>query len=431
MEAMLSENIKELVFRILNRSVGFCRYDRAALWDMRSKRPKLLGVSGQSAPAKNSELLARWSEIVGALKAPREETVLRPEALPEDKGRTLRALSDSPHRPNILWAPIFARKRLIAGIWVERWNGQAWHEKDIKLLKSLLVSYGAVWDKLERKHPVRNFAKRLGKSRMLLLPAAVMAGMFFVQAPLRVVAPCEVAPKEPVVVTAPIEGVVAKVSVHPGEEVKAGDTLFTYDSRVVMEELKVARQQVEIVQSNKVRVSRQAFWDAEAKAEIEILSLKEKQEQAMLRVAEYKASKLEVLAEESGRVVLDDPNEWRGKPVVVGQKVLMIVDPEKTKLRIWLPADDNINFDPDKPLTVHLNAFPERSLEGRLVYEAGDVSVNPEGVPSVLAEADWTESPEKIKMGLQGCATLYGRNVSLAYWVFRKPWAWIRKVVGA
>jgi len=251
-----------------------------------------------------------------------------------------------------------------------------------------------------------------------------------VRVPLRVVAPSEVTAKDPLVVTAPINGVIAEVVTRPGQEVREGDLLFRYDKRVALEELNVARQQVQIIQSNLNRSSTQAFWDAKARAEISLLELKLEQERAKLRVAEYNVSKLEVVAEAPGRVVLDDPNEWRGKPVSVGQKVMVLVDPLRTKLRIWLPPDDNVAFDSTALLVTNLNAFPERSIESRLAFVADNVSVNSDGMPAVMAEADWNGTPEGLKLGLQGSTTLYGRQVSLAYWILRKPIGMVRKTLG-
>ena len=109
--------------------------------------------------------------------------------------------------------------------------------------------------------------------------------------------------------------------------------------------------------------------------------------------------------------------------------MLMIVDPGKNKVRIWLPVDDNIAFDPKREVNVHLNAFPEKGLRAALNFVSDNVTANPDGVPSILAEADWTDPDKDLKTGLQGTATLYGERVSLGYWLLRKPLGWLRKTI--
>ena len=64
----------------------------------------------------------------------------------------------------------------------------------------------------------------------------------------------------------------------------------------------------------------------------------------------------------------------------VGERLMMIVDPERTKLRIWLPEHDNINFDWDKPLTVILDSDPSSSRTARLVFVANHRQINPDGL---------------------------------------------------
>ncbi|NCF71464.1 MAG: hypothetical protein GWP59_07165, partial [Chlamydiales bacterium] len=50
---------------------------------------------------------------------------------------------------------------------------------------------------------------------------------------------------------------------------------------------------------------------------------------------------------------------------------------------------------------------------------------------SFVSEADWGETKSSdIKLGLKGSAILYGEEVSLFYWLMRRPWSSFRKLVG-
>lgn len=431
LECFLSGSSQELVFRILNRSVRVLAYDRAYLWDLRSRRPKLQGVSGRVHISRESELLPRWRRVIAGLKAPDQNQVLGVDGLGPDAIGDWQALAAANGGTSALWVPLVEDGRVVAGIWLERWAGRPWQAKDVKLSASLGVSYAAAWGKFNRPVSAGQLLRRYVTRRRLglILGLLVIMSLFW-QVPLRVVAPCEVIPKDPWVVTAPLNGVVAEVVVQPGQAVAAGDPLFTYDQRTALEELKVARQQVEIIRSSLNRSRMQAFTDSKARAEMGLLEHRLEQEEARLKLAEYTVGKLQVAAETPGRVVIDDPHRWRGRPVVVGQTVLMVVDPAKSKLRIWLPESDNVEFDRHKRLKIILNAFPERSLGGELTYVAQNVAPSPDNLPSVMAEAEWDQGQANLRIGLKGAAVLYGEDVSLAYWLLRKPMAKVRKFLG-
>jgi hypothetical protein len=187
---------------------------------------------------------------------------------------------------------------------------------------------------------------------------------------------------------------------------------------------------VKIVASDLRRSRVQAFDDPSARASISLLENRLEQEEIRLQATAYRVDRLEVRAPIDGTLMFDNPHEWRGRPVQVGQRLMMMVDPSKTKLRIWLPDSDNIDFDRDTALTVILDHDPRSSRPARLRFLASHSQVGRDGKPYFRAEADWVNPEARVKMGLQGTAVLYGQRVSLAYWLLRRPLATIRKYVG-
>ena len=121
-------------------------------------------------------------------------------------------------------------------------------------------------------------------------------------------------------------------------------------------------------------------------------------------------------------MILNDPEEWRGKPVHVGEKVMMITDPNNTKLRIWIPEADNIPLDPNIPIDVILDPNPAETHKAKLIYVANASTVSENHVPSFVAEADWIQKPQDVKMGVKGTSILYGEHVSVFYLLLRRPW---------
>lgn len=431
LECFLSHTRQELAFRLLNRTIRLVHYDRAVLWDFGGRKPRCLGVSGHSQVEKNSEQVHVWSQLIQAMLGRGEHQVLAEAGFTPETAEKWRELAAQNGGTAVMWLPILEDGRLLAGLWLERWSGRSWALGELKLTASLAVSYAAAWRALHRPPKWGLLWRRLLKpNKTGLVAVGLLLFSLLWHLPLRVVAPCEVVPKDPWVVTAPLNGVVSEVLVQPGQEVNPGDVLFTYDKRTAQEELKVARQQVEIIRSGLNRAKLQAFVDPKSRAEVGMLEHRMEQEEARLQMAEYTAGKLEVSAETKGRVVLDDPHRWRGRPVALGEMVLMIVNPQSNKVRIWLPETDNVDFDRNHLLKVVLNAFPEKEQKARLTYVAQNVVTNPEGVASVLAEAQWEKEQPEMRIGLKGMAVLYGRQVPLAYWLLRKPLANTRNFLG-
>jgi hypothetical protein len=439
LEAGLSENLKQLTFRILNRSVCYCRYDRAVLWGLPDRRRlKLLGVSGQCQLNAQAPLVGEWRRVIramtcrGGARASRPQTpaILDPHMLPGQEA-SWSGLARRTRGLSVVWLPIAVRGRTVAGLWLERWGGQTFAASDLARLEALALAYGVAWRSVTREpHPLLSgilARKRLTLAAGLALAAAALC---LIHVPLRIVAPCEVVPKDPVAITAPLGGVIEEVLVQPGRSVRAGELLAVYDRRVAVEELKVAAQQVQIIESDLQRSRVQAFDDPSARSAIGLLENRLEQERIRLRLAQHRVDQLEVRAPVGGTLMFSDPHEWRGRPVQVGERMMMIVDPQSTKLRIWLPEHDNISFDPDRPLNVLLHSDPRagRRAALRLVDNHSQIGIDHRA--SFRAEAEWLGSQPDLKMGLQGTAVLYGREVPLGYWLLRRPLAAIRQFLG-
>lgn len=429
-KAFNAKNRQSLIFTILNDTVHVIPYDRAILWDMSAKPPKLLGVSGQSQVNKEAEIVKKWEQLVQSVSDPAKPQQLTEESFP-GKGhlwKDVQAKSDA----SVLWLPIYTQDKLVLGLWLERWHrGEADEtlSEDIDLFMNFLMpGYGSAWQRFSK---AATFTKHVvNKKYVLGAIFALVLILFFVQTPLRVVAPCEVVPGDPYLVTAPLEGIIDEVLVDPGDQVEKGQVLFEYDKRVPMQALKIAQKDVDITSAELDRVTTLGIEERETLEDLAILKLKLEKANIKLDLASYNASLLEVKAPISGIALLSDPDSWRGKPVKVGEKVLTIGKLDNTKVRIWIPEDDNIILNRDIPVQVYLNINPDRTREAKITFISNESTINENNLPSFVAEAEWLDPQEDVKLGLKGTATLYGERVSLLYYFFRRPLIGIRNLFG-
>lgn len=419
-----ASNRPNLIFLMLNDTVSVTRYDRAVLWDIDRPVPKLLGVSGQSSINAMSEIARKWRRMVNEIKELKAIQIITPDHFTKERELWTQYEASS-FKPSILWVPIPVEGRPTLGLWLERWEKSTWTPQEAEILTSVAQAYGVAWGKLSPR--ISHHFKRYF---FYILLASVLFGSAFIRVPLRIVAPCEVIPKDPILITAPLEEIIERVSVEPGQAVEKGDVLAEYDKRVALQTLRIAQEEMRIAEKDLTRARTLAFKDNKALAEIAVLEAKVKREQANLALAKYRASRLLVKSPEKGVVMLENPDEWRSKPVKVGEKIMMIINPKSTRVRFWIPENDNIPLDLDRPIQVFLNVTPTLDRKARINFISNASIVTEKNVVSFLAEADWIEEQPDVKPGLKGTALLYGEKVSLFYWIMRKPWATLRHYVG-
>lgn len=425
-----SENRQDLIFRILNSTINLFAYRRAVMWSFDEKKPRLLGISGREDVNDQSPLVDLWKEIIFSLKSSRGVKILN-NGSKDTEGDEWHALAEKTSGLSILWVPLVVNGRLRAGLWLERWGKDKWNVGEGEIMNSFSQSLILAW-----KHFNPESRWSSGKLLRFQHTIAAIAGLllicilFIPTASLRVVAPCEIVPENPEIIAAPLEGVIKQIMVQPGDYVKEGDLLFTYEDRIIMQEMKVAQKQVQIIKSQYNRARLAAFKDKEAMENIRGLKYRIEQEGIRLKLAESNVKHLEVRAPSDGICMVDNPENWRGRPVQIGERIVMLFVPEKSKVRIFLPENDYIQFDPEKKVHIILNADPGRKYEARLSYVAPQTSKNPEGGASFISEANLTNTDARIMVGSKGSAIVYGEEVLLGYWLIRKPLAGVRSLLG-
>lgn len=415
-----SRSRDELFFTIVNRTAAVCRYDRASLWTS-GWRPSLLAVSGNEKADPRSPFGVSWSAALRRFKNKKIPTLLAADDFQDAK--TFPALAARTDGLSALWIPFPERGM---GVLFERWGTDSFSPADKEEMERLARAYSLMW-RAPRGVGVAAWGRRLFWAVFL---AALVVALVVVRLPLRVVADCEVTAKSPRLVSAPMEGVIDEVLATPGQRVKTGDRIALYDSRLMEEELKISRRQVEVVEAELASARARGFSESRYRGETALLEARLEQESARLEALEVRFSRRVVTAPADGMVQLDDARAWRGKPVSTGQAILWLVDPEDTRVTIWLPQDDRIDFDLKRPVKVHLHALGGEPRNAILTYVSSFAQPTPDGGYAFPAEATWTGDERPPPLGLRGSASIYGEETSLGYWLLRRPMAWFRQWLG-
>ncbi|MEJ0072243.1 MAG: HlyD family efflux transporter periplasmic adaptor subunit [Pseudomonadota bacterium] len=416
----------ELRFLMVNDTATILPYQQAALWRQTRTGGRLAAVSGAATVEAGAPYTAWLQAVLAAIiRGPRALALhtVGPEELTPAARRAWAEWFPS----SALWCPLESPDgELLGGLLLGR--EEPWRDADQLLLEPLMAAYShaALVADLPRRR--RRPRRRLG-GRRLLLGAAAVALIAAALLPVRqsMLAPAEIVPLNPVPVRAPFEGVVNLIRVTPNAVVHAGDRLLALDTTELETRLQVARKELEIAREDYSEASQQALLDAKAKAKLPVLQSRIDQHDAEVAYSKGLLDKAEVSASIDGIAVFNDADEWTGKPVQLGERIMQLWSPSDAQIEIQVPAADVITFKPDAEALFFRNIAPDQPARAHVVFASYGTAVTPEGVLSYVFRARLDELPRDLRLGEKGTAKIYGPSQALILSVLRKPLAKLRE----
>lgn len=402
----------ETAFTAVNLAHALAPYRQAALWN---DRDGVVALSGTATVDGNSPYVLWLVGVFRHLAGRGGPSPLVASDLPD----ALAAQWED-------WLPSHALLLPMAGEALLFVREDAFDTEEVERLGRLaeLVSLS------RRAMAPRKYSLRLPKGRKawLLAAAALLATLFPVTG--SVLAPAEAVPAHPVLVRAPLDGVVDSFAVQPNDTVAEGQLLFSLDSTTLAGRLDVARQQQATAEAEYRQSAQAMVFDAKAKAQVAILSGKAQEKAAEVRLLESQLARIQVKAPKDGLAVFDDVSEWIGKPVVVGEKLMVVSDETDTEVEAWVSPGDIGEVRPGGALTLFLNTRPLSPVKATVRSVAYEASARPDSTIAHRVRATLADGEGKPRLGLKGTARIDGDTVPLVWWLFRKPFGTIRQVVG-
>lgn len=400
----------EAAFLALNMGHALTPYRQAALWNAEDG---VIALSGAATVESGSPYVLWLAQV---FQAWRTKTGLvgaadLPDALAEQWADWLPAYGLILHNgPEAL---LFARD-------------VPYGENDAALLERLadltIVSRRALTPKrLRLKLPS-------GREKWGLAAAGVLISLFPVTS--SVLAPAEAVPAHPVLVRAPLDGVVDKIQVVPNQNVAEGDALFRLDDTTLSGKLNVARQEQATAEAEYRQATQAMVFDPKARAQVAILAGKAEEKAAEVQLLDSQLARIQVKAPRGGVAVFDDPAEWVGKPVSVGEKVMAVADAADTEVDCWASPADVGDIHAGSKLTLFLNTAPLSPVRAVVQSVAYEAVARPDATIAHRVRAVVDPGQDKPRLGLKGTARISGETVPLMWWLFRRPLGTIRQYIG-
>jgi multidrug efflux pump subunit AcrA (membrane-fusion protein) len=332
-----------------------------------------------------------------------------------------------------LWLPFATRDGALRGGLLYA-RELPWRELDVRLFREWIDTWVALYRAVHRpgwRARLRRAADRLPRflRQRPVVAAVVAVGVLLIPVRLSVLAPGELVPANPLVIRAPVDGIIKAFHVQTNETVQADQALFSYDDSVITSRLEVAVEAWRTAEVEERQYRQQALFDAKARSLL--TSIRGNVEEKRLEV-EYLRSLLErnrVLAPRAGVAFVDDPTDLIGRQVAAGQRILRLAEPDDKEVEVWLPVGDAIDLPPDSPVRLYLNSSPLSPVAARLRYLSFEAQRRPDGHYAYRVRARLDE-PTEHRVGLKGTARLSGGRVPLVYWMLRRPLAVLREFLG-
>lgn len=414
---------EEIGFIAVNESKQLLPYRQSALW---LRGAGVFSVSGIPEPDRSSPYIQWLTECCKLWQTRESVSCCTPQEL---SGELSRSWGEwAPLHAAI--APLKSKNGSRHGLLV-LFREEPWHEHELALLNELASIYahgfaaysgrGVLWQGL-RKNVFSAGAK--------IAVSILACSSLFLPVRMSVQAPAEVVPKEPFVVRSPLDTVIDKFHVKPNQAVVAGQLLFEFDRTNLGAKHGVASKAYQVAAEEYRQAAQTAVVDDKFRAEIAPRRGRMEEKATELSYSRQLLKRAEVRAARPGIVVFAEQSDWVGKNVSVGERVLTIADPGRIEMLIRLPVADAIDFELENPVRLYLSSDPQNPLDGTLRYVAYKPETSPAGIAAYRLKADFAATSRLPRIGLTGTARIYGKKVSLGYYLFRRPLTALRQKLG-
>jgi hypothetical protein len=445
----LVQSPAELCFVLANESAQLFSYQQALVWTVDSQaKPALKVVSGLAVLGEDSPFTA-WLRLI----APQMLKRLKQDGeyfQASDFAQTDQANWQEWVGAFLLTFRLFNAEGATVGM-VAFAVDEALDEVTQEMLGHLVDTAGHSWGRLlqpkgrvasnAKGSSAATFSSHLKRQWKWWLFAAACL-LLFLPVRLSVVAPAEVIALDAQVLTAPLDGVIKTVHVRPNQGVTKGQVLFSLDDTTLRNRKEVANKQMAIAKVDSQSAQQKAIGTEATRQELATLQGRVAERTAEIAAISEQLERLDIRSPGDGVVIFGDINDWLGKPVITGERIAQLADPNDAGVLIWLPVAEAINLEEGAQLRVFLQVAPLSALDAKVIQTSYQSVLSPEGIASYRLRAQLIDSVSTDKknntkdakqiarVGLKGTAKLYGDRAPLALYLFRRPLSTLRELFG-
>ena len=419
---------EELPFVMVNETRNAFPYRQAVCVSLLRGRTSVQAISGLAVPDASSPY-AQWiTRFVNLrLKGPNGRLVNRIDFAKPEEGETLpdwHADWKEWLPPHGLWAPLSDSHGDVAGV-LALFREEAFSDGEAALFTYLSESYGQSYC----LNALRRGGRKFPLSRIAVAAVLAAAVAFFIPVRQTVLAPAEVTARRPVLVRSGLEGVVERILVEPNQKVAAGEPLVRLDDTQLRTRLAVAQKAEEMAEAEYRQLLQAALSDPRTKQRIPLAVGRKEQLKAETAYIESQIQRIVIYSPIGGVAICDNPDEWLGRPVSLGQRILLVADADDLELRIHMPAADAMRTATGDEILFYPNVSPNSPVRADISFASYRAAEVPGVGMAYTLRADLAGGNSAL-LGMRGTAKLYGERQYLGLSLLRKPIQTVRQWLG-
>lgn len=423
--ARAADSLTALRFIAVNETRGVVPYHQGALLEPGLGGWQVVALSDVPAVDRNS-LYAQWLERVVARQdlSTAEAVAISRDGLGEWEQRVWDEVSPA----TAIMVPLAAPgKPASAWLWLGRQD--VWNEGETFLLTHAAEVYGHAMSALAPRRGI-GWMARLRRRRVGLAALVALSLILAIPVHLSALAPAEIVASNPTIVAAPMDGVVEQVMVEPNATVATDTPLLRLQDLEVRTRFDVASEALKVAQARYSKALQESFDNADSRAELATLKAEVDLRAVEKTFAQQQLDRIVLTAAHPGLVIFNDPNDWAGRPVQTGERIMELANPASREVRIELPVDDAIVLEGGAPIRLFLDSRPLSPVDGRIERVSYKPEVNARDQLVYKVTATLTEDRDYLRIGLRGTAKVSGDRVPLAYYLLRRPITALRQTFG-
>lgn len=308
-----------------------------------------------------------------------------------------------------------------------------WQESQVIIGQELLMHYRHCWQRLEQQARKKKLDKQWLKQKKNKIKASIVCLIFlslFIPVSQTIITPAKIEPKDPILISSSIEGIINTIYVHPNQRVKKDQILFSLDKITLKNEVKQAYKETSIARERYRRAYQHAYNNPDSKAELAILQAEIEKAEGALKYKKEILARSDIRAPHAGIIIFSSPKYWLGKPIAIGEQVMVLAEEAKKQLDVEVPQADMIQLSKGNKVKFYPNVSPLSPIEASINYASYVATTSTDGELHYFVACDFQKDKKLPRFGSQGSAKIYGDKVSLFFYLFRRPIIYIQSLIG-
>ena len=305
-----------------------------------------------------------------------------------------------------------------------------WTDEEIEYVKHLSATIGHALGSLTNHNTLMGVFKYLRNSFFQFFILLALIASMFIPVKLSTIGKMEIIPKEPNFINSPLNAVAQKILIENNEEITINQSIILFEKTQLQNDYELSMQEQRIIETELLQAQQSSFNSSEDKAMLARLQGRIKLAKEKTIYQKLLLDKTTEFAPSNGIAVIKDKSLIIGKPFQIGETIMMIADPNKILVEIMVPVKDSITIKKEAKVNIYLDSDPLNVMKAKVIKYSYEPEMTSQNILAYRVTAKLIDENIYPRIGLRGSAKIFGDEVRLYFYLFRKPIIFLRQTFG-